>query len=63
MMKKYEDLDEGLKFELEEAVLSDKYGLEAKTLYKNIYTSTGPITTLVEIFDVKASVVQRIKTE
>ena len=60
-MKKYEDLDETLKLELEEAVKSDRYGLRAETLYKNIFNSTGPITTLAAIFEVKASVVRRIK--
>lgn len=61
-MKKYENLDEGLKLELEKAVKSDNYGLEAKTLYQNIFTSTGPIETLAKIFDVKVSVVRKIKT-
>jgi len=61
-MKRFEDLDERLKLELEEAVKSDNYGLEAKTLYQNIYNSTGLITTLAEIFDVKVSVVRKIKT-
>ncbi len=61
-MKKYEDLDETLKIELEEAVKTDKYGLlSASTLYNNIFNSTGPITTLAEIFEVKASVVRKIK--
>jgi len=60
-MKKFEDLDEGLKQELEQVVLSDRYGLEAKTLYQNIFTSTGPITTLAQIFEVSASIVRRIK--
>jgi hypothetical protein len=61
-MKKYEDLDEQLKLELEEIVKSDPYGLLPQTLYKNIFHSTGPITTLAEIFDVKASVVRKIKS-
>jgi hypothetical protein len=60
-MKQYENLDDGLKNELEEAVKSDRYGLRAETLYKNIYNSTGPITTLAEIFEVKAAVVRKIK--
>ena len=60
-MKKYKDLDDKLKLELEEAVKSDRYGLKAETLYKNIYNSSGPITTLAEIFAVKASVVRKIK--
>lgn len=60
-MKKYEDLDTQLKLELEEIVLSDRYGLRAETLYKNIFNSTGPITTLAQIFEVSASVVRKIK--
>jgi len=59
-MKKYEDLDETLKLELEDIVKSDRY-LRAETLYKNIFNSTGPITTLAQIFEVKASVVHKIK--
>ena len=60
-MKRYEDIDEALKLELEEAVKSDKFSLNAETLYNHICTSTGPITTLAEIFEVKASVVRKIK--
>ena len=60
-MKKYEDLDEGLRKELKQIVLSDKFGLKPETLYKNIFNSTGPITTLAEIFEVKASLVRKIK--
>lgn len=62
-MKKYEDLDEKLKLELEEIVKYDRYGLKAETLYKNIYNSTGNIKTLAEIFDVKESLVRRIKQQ
>ncbi len=61
-MRCYEDLDKGIKQELEQAVLSDRYGLEAKTLYQNIYNSSGAITTLAEIFEVKASIVRKIKS-
>lgn len=60
-MKRYEDIDEALKSELEEVVKSDRFGLSAETLYTHIYNSTGPITTLAEIFEVKASVVRKIK--
>ena len=60
-MKKFEDLDKALKKELQQIVLSDRYDLRAETLYKNIFNSTGPITTLAEIFEVKASVVRKIK--
>jgi len=60
-MKKFEDLDEGLRKELKQIVLSDRFGLKADTLYKNIFNSTGPITTLAQIFEVKASVVRKIK--
>ena len=60
-MTEYKDLDDALKFELEEAVKSDRYGLQAETLYKNIFNSSGPITTLATIFDVKASIVRKIK--
>jgi len=55
------NLDEQLKRDLEEAVKLDRYNLKAETLYKNIYNSSGPITTLAEIFKVKASVVRKIK--
>ena len=60
-MKKFEDLDKALKKELQQIVLSDRYDLRAETLYKNIFNSTGPITTLAEIFEVKASLVRKIK--
>ena len=60
-MKKFEDLEEGLKQELEQVVLSDRFGLQAKTLYRNIYNSSGAITVLAVIFEVKASVVRKIK--
>ena len=60
-MKKFEDLDKTLKLALEEAVKSDRYNLRADTLYQNIFNSTGPITTLAEIFEVKASLVRKIK--
>ena len=61
-MKNYKDLDDELKKELEDAVLLDPFGLGADTLYQNIFNSTGPITTLAQIFEVKASVVRKIKT-
>ncbi len=60
-MKKFDDLDKKLKDELKDVVKEDPYGLKADTLYKNIFNSTGPITTLAEIFEVKASVVRKIK--
>lgn len=60
-MKKYEDLDEGLKLELEEIVKSDPYGLKPETLYKHIINSTGSITKLAEIFDVSVLLVEKIK--
>jgi hypothetical protein len=60
-MKKYEDLDEELKQELEDVVKSDRYGLRAETLYKNIYNSKGVITKLAEIFAVRSSLVRKIK--
>ncbi len=61
-MKKYEDLDEQLKLELEEIVKNDPYGLLPQTLYRNIFNSTGSITKLSEIFDVKATVIRKIKS-
>jgi len=61
-MKKFEDLDDALKKELEEIVKEDPYGLNPETLYRNIYKSTGPITTIAEIFEVKASIVRKIKS-
>lgn len=61
-MKQYKDLDEKLKNELEEIVLSDRYGLQAESLYKNIYNSYGNTETLAKIFAVKISLVNKIKT-
>ena len=60
-MKKYEDLDESIKLELEEVIKNDPYRLKPETLYKNIYNSTGPIATLAEIFDVSVLLVGKIK--
>ena len=60
-MKSYDELDDSIRLELEEEIKNDLYRLEAKTLYKNIYNSTGPNTTLAEIFDVRASLVEKIK--
>ena len=61
-MKKYDELDESIRLELEEVIKNDPYRLKPETLYKNIYNSTGSITKLAEIFDVKASVVRKIKS-
>ena len=60
-MKQYKELDEKLKLELEEIVLSDKYGLQAESLYINIYNSYGKTETLAQIFAVKVSLVKKIK--
>ena len=60
-MKQYQELDEKLKLELEEIVLSDRYGLKAESLYKNIYNSYGKTETLAQIFAVKVSLVKKIK--
>ncbi len=60
-MKQYKELDEKLKLELEEIVLSDRYGLKAESLYKNIYNSYGKTETLAQIFAVKVSLVKKIK--
>ncbi len=60
-MKKYEDLDESIKLELEEVVKSDLYGLNPETLYMNIFHSKGVISALAEIFEVRASLVRKIK--
>jgi hypothetical protein len=60
-MKQYQELDEKLKLELEEIVLSDRYGLKAESLYKNIYNSYGNTETLAQIFAVKVSLVKKIK--
>jgi len=62
-MKKFEDLADDVKKELIEAVKSDLYDLNAKTLYKNIYSSSGSITTIAKIFEVKASLVHKIKVD
>ncbi|MEN4046322.1 MULTISPECIES: hypothetical protein [unclassified Sulfurimonas] len=61
-MKKFEDLDDALKKELEKTVKEDPFGLNAETLYMNIYNSSGPITTIAEIFEVKAFIVRKIKS-
>ena len=61
-MKKFEDLDEILKKELVKIVKKDPFGLNPATLYMNIYSSSGPITTIAEIFDVKASLIRKIKS-
>ena len=60
-MKQYKDLDDKLKSELEEIVLSDRYGLLASSLYKNIYNSYGNVETLSKIFAVKISLIKKIK--
>jgi len=60
-MKKFEDLNDALKRELEEIVKEDPYGLQAETLYKNIYNSSGPEETLAKLYDVSTILVYKIR--
>lgn len=62
-MKAYEDLDPGLKSILENIVEDDKYGLNAITLYHNIFRSSGASETIAHIYDVPEELVKLIKIE
>ena len=57
----YDDLDTNIKNWLEEIVSSDPYGLNPKTLYKNIYSSSGDDKTLAKIFAVPIGLIRVIK--
>ena len=60
-MKKFEDLNEKLKQEIEDIVKEDPFGLNAETLYKNIYNSSGPVEVLAELFNVSTMLVYKIR--
>jgi hypothetical protein len=60
-MKKFEDLANDVKKELLEAVKNDPYDLNVKTLYKNIYSSSGSMEMIATIFEVSTTLVARIK--
>ena len=60
-MRDYEELDEGLKKKLEQVCESDPFGLSPKTIYRNIYRSTGSYETIAKIFEVMPSLVKAIK--
>ena len=60
-IKSYESRDESLKKWIEEIVSSDPYGLSPKTLYDNIYYSTGDDRQLSQIFEVPVGLIRAIK--
>ena len=60
-MKKYEDINSNIKNWLDEIVVEDKYGLDPKTLYYNIYNSLGEDKTLAEIFAVPIGLIKAVK--
>ena len=60
-MKKYEDINTNIKNWLDEIVVEDKYGLDPKTLYYNIYNSLGEDNKLAEIFVVPIGLIKAVK--
>ena len=59
-MKKFEDIDENIKEWLEDIAAEDEYGLQAKSLYKNILHSTGDEKSLSELFAVPVGLIRAI---
>lgn len=60
-MREFEDLEEGLKKQIQDICDLDPYGLSPNTLYKNIYHSSGSYIELAKIFEVIPSLVKVIK--
>jgi len=60
-MKEYNELQKELKEKIEEICELDQYGLSPRTLYANIYHSSGSYVELANIFDVMPSLVKEIK--
>lgn len=60
-MKKFEDLSKELQEQIEDICDLDPYGLSPKTLYKNVYNSSGSYEKLAEIFEIMPSLVKKIK--
>ena len=60
-MKEYNELQKELKAKIEEICELDPYGLSPRTLYSNIYHSSGSYVELANIFDVMPSLVKEIK--
>ncbi|QOY50918.1 hypothetical protein [Candidatus Sulfurimonas baltica] len=60
-MKDYEDLPRELKSKIEEICELDPYGLSSKTLYTNVYNSSGSYEKLSTIFEIMPSLVKAIK--
>ena len=48
--------------QLTEIIQKTEHNLEARTLYNNIFNSTGDTATLVDIFDVPIDIIQEIKS-
>jgi len=60
-MKEFEDLPKELQIQIEDISDLDPYGLSPKTLYKNVYNSTGSYEQLANIFEIMPSLVKAIK--
>ena len=60
-MKEFEEIDESLKEEIQSVCDFDPYGLSPKTLYRNIYHSSGSYETLAKIFEVSPQMIRAIK--
>ena len=57
----YEHIPYEIKEQLELICLYDPYGLNPRTLFYNIYSSSGSYEKLAKIYDVPLSLVRRIK--
>jgi len=57
----YDSLQKKLKEEIQSVCDNDIYGLSPKTLYCNIYRSSGSDETLAKIFEVSPQMIRAIK--
>ena len=62
-MKEFKELPQELQTEIQIVCDSDPYGLNPRTLYKNIFYSTESIETIAKIFEVMPLLVKNIKEE
>ena len=61
-MLDYNQLDKNIQTWIEDVVKDDNYGLQAETLYINIYNSTGDERQLSQLFEVPIGLIKAIKT-
>ncbi|WP_026804111.1 hypothetical protein [Aliarcobacter lanthieri] len=57
----FEDLEISLQKQIIDICADDKYNLDPKTLYRNIFNSKGDIQTLSKVFEVPELVIIEIK--